>query len=45
MITLETKNCNKILALSGKINKHDQHTGKEIIPSGLNKIIHQAKFT
>ena len=36
----------KISALSsGKIDKYEYHTGKEILPSNQQQIIEQAKFT
>ena len=52
MIKLETKNCNtistekqqKISALSsGKIDKYEYITGKELLPSNQRQIIGQAK--
>ena len=30
---------------SGKIDKYEYHTGKEILPSSQQQIIEQAKFT
>ena len=30
---------------SGKIDKYEYHTGKEILPSNQQQIIEQAKFT
>ena len=53
MIKLETKNCNmistekqqKISALSsGKIDKYEYITGKELLPSNQRQVIGQAKF-
>ena len=34
----------KISVLSGKINKYEYLTGKEILPSDQSRIIEQAKF-
>ena len=50
MIRLEVKNYNIIKisctsALSGKIDKYEYLTGKEIFPSNQQQIIAQAKFT
>ena len=46
MIRLEMKNYNTISALSsGKIDKHEYLTGKEILSSNQQQIIEQAKFT
>ena len=40
------KEAAKISALSsGKIDKYEYHTGKEILPSKQQQIIEQAKFT
>ena len=49
-IKLEKKNYNMILIKrlqnsSGKIDKYEYLTGKEILPAGKQQIIEQAKFT
>ena len=54
MIRLEMKNCNMIInrgaakisaSSSGKINKYEYLSGKEILPSDQRNLVEQAKFT
>ena len=43
--TILTEKQAKILTFSsGKINKYEYYTGKEILPSNQNRVIEQAKF-